>query len=119
MDIVEQIKLFLEPKSIALLGMSRQTGPNSYNIIAPLLKQGFQGKFYPVNPHTDEMMGIKTYPEVAQIDDEIDLALLFTSREITPKILQECADKGIKAAIMWARDLTMRLMIWEKSCKTR
>ncbi len=100
MDIVEQIKLFLEPKSIALLGISRQTDPNSYNIIAPLLKQGFQGKLYPVNPHTDEIMGVKTYPEVAQIDDEIDLALLFTSREITPKILQECADKGIKAAII-------------------
>ena len=46
MDIVEQIKLFLEPKSIALLGISRQTDPNSYNIIAPLLKQGFQKKLY-------------------------------------------------------------------------
>ncbi len=100
MDIVEQIKLFLEPRSIALLGISRQTDPNSYNIIAPLLKQGFQGKLYPVNPHTDEIMGVKTYPEVAQIEDEIDLALLFTSRKITPKILQECADKGIKAAII-------------------
>ena len=100
MDIVEQMKLFLEPKSIALLGISRQTDPNSYNIIAPLLKQGFQGKLYPVNPNADEIMGIKTYSEVAQINSKIDLALLFTSREITPGILQECADKGIKAAII-------------------
>ena len=100
MNIVEQMKLFMEPKSIAIVGVPRHTGEGSLNILENLLDYGFSGKIFPVNPNAREILGVKTYPTIRDVPDKIDLAVLLTPRSITPVKLEECLEKDIKAIVI-------------------
>ena len=51
------MKLFMEPRSAAVIGVSRHTGPGSFNILENLVKSGFAGQLYAVNPYVDDIMG--------------------------------------------------------------
>jgi len=100
MCVAEQVKKFIEPESVALFGVSRRTGEGAFNILEHLLSYGYQGKVYPVNPNATEILGVKTYSRVADIGDEVDLAIINLPRSLVPGIVRECADTGIKSIII-------------------
>lgn len=93
---------FFEPRSIAIVGASRTEGKVGYEILAALLKAGFPGEIYPVNPTADEILGRKSYPDLKSIGQTPDLAVLVIAAKHVPKVMQECADTGIKAVIIIA-----------------
>lgn len=95
-----EIKPFLEPKSVAIIGVSRVTGEGSFNILENLVNAGFSGKLYPVNPYADEILGMRAYPSIRDVPGDIDLAIISTSRSVVPSVVQECTEKGIKAIII-------------------
>lgn len=99
-SIIEQIKPFMEAESVALIGVSRKTGPGTYNVLEVMLNHPFRGRIYPVNPNAEEILGRKTYPSVASIPERVDLAVIATPRETVPQVVKECVDKGIKALIV-------------------
>ena len=103
MNTVDQMKLFMEPESVALIGVSRQTGLVAWNILENLLNSGYSGKVYPVNPKADEILGKKCYRSVKDIPEKVDLAVISTPRSEVPKIVRECTEKGIKAITVVAQ----------------
>ena len=103
MNGVETILPFMEPQSIALVGVSRNTGEDSFNILENLLNYGFSGKVFPVNPHTDEILGIKSYSNVKDIPEEIDLAVIASPRSTVLHLVQECAKKDVKGIVIVAQ----------------
>ena len=100
MNISEQITLFIEPKSIAIIGASRSSGQGSLNMVENLLSFGYEGKIFPVNPNATEILGIKTYSNVKDIPDHVDLAVIITPRLQTIDAVRDCAQKGIKALVV-------------------
>jgi len=94
------MKNFMEPKSIALIGITRKTGPGSFNFMEIMKNYGFTGKIFPINPHAEEILGEKAYPNVRAVNEKIDLAVISSPRETTLDILQDCVAAGIKAAIV-------------------
>ncbi len=100
MNIVEQIKPFIEPRSIALVGVSSRIGKYSFNILENILDIGYKGEIYPVNPGTTDILGKKTYPNITEIDADIDLAIISTPRSQVLDIVKECIKKEIKAVII-------------------
>ena len=92
--------VFMAPRSVAVIGVSRKTGEGSFNVIENMKEFGFQGKIYPVNPLASEIMGIKAYKGVLEIGEPIDLAIISTPREQIPRIVEDCAAVGIKGAIV-------------------
>ena len=95
----------MEPKSVALVGLTRTTGLGGWNTLEHILGYGYQGKLYPVNPAADEILGIKCYPSVASIPGEVDLAIILTpSHQVSP-LVRECTDKDIKAIIVVAQGM--------------
>lgn len=93
---------FFEPRSIAIVGASRKEGKVGYEILAGLLKAGFPGDIFPVNPTSDEILGQKVYPDLKSIGQAPDLAVLVIAAKHVPKVMQDCADLGIKAVIIIA-----------------
>ena len=91
---------FMDPESVALIGISRRSGPGSFNLMEVMSNFGYTGKIYPVNPNAGEILGKKAYPNVAAVKREIDLAVITSPRQTIPGILQECVDANIKAAIV-------------------
>lgn len=92
--------VFMEPRSVAVIGASRRSGKGSFNVIENMREYGFKGKIYPVNPSAEEIMGIKAYREVGEIGEAIDVAIIATPREEVPRIAEECARLGIRGAIV-------------------
>ncbi|MCD5412986.1 MAG: CoA-binding protein [Dehalococcoidia bacterium] len=100
MNRAEQMRLFLEPRSVALVGARRQVGKGSFNALENLLNQGFPGEIYPVNPHAEEILGQKVYHKVKCLPRGIDLAVVMVPREAVLQAVEECLGRGIKALIV-------------------
>ncbi|MFZ5648175.1 MAG: acetate--CoA ligase family protein [Bacillota bacterium] len=96
-DLFSQIKRFVEPESVAMIGVSSRTGPGSFNGMEYLIERGYKGRIYAVNPRGGEILGIKVYPTVTDIPEVVDLAVISTPRTAVPGIVRECVAKGIKA----------------------
>ena len=84
------MQLFMDPKSVALIGISRRSGPGSYNLMEIMSDFGYSGEIYPVNPNAGEILGKKAYPSVTDIKKKIDLAVITSPRKTTLSILQDC-----------------------------
>lgn len=97
MNARDELKFFMEPRSIALVGVPRRTGKLSLNSLENLLEYGFKGRIYPVNPSAREILGVRTYPSLRDIPDEIDLAVIATPRPTVLGVVEQCAEKGVKA----------------------
>ena len=94
------MKNFFEPKSVALIGISRKSGPGSLNLMERMIQFGFPGKIYPVNPNAKKILGKKAYANVRDVKEHIDLAVISSPRETTIPILEDCVVANIKAAIV-------------------
>lgn len=91
---------FFKPKSVALIGASREEGKTGHSILANLINCSFPGKIFPVNPKSSEILGIKTFQSVENIDSETDLAIIVIPPKLISSVLDDCAKKDIKAAIV-------------------
>lgn len=87
---------YFYPESVAVVGASRNPFRPNHNILANLVKLGFKGKVYPINPETTEILGVKTYPDLRSIEGPIDLAVVAVPYNLTPALLRDCVEKGIK-----------------------
>lgn len=100
MSIVDELRPIFKPESIAVIGASRSHLKIGYETLLNTLVGGFRGKVYPVNPEAVEIMGLKAYPSVLAIKDEIDLALIVVPAQYVAKVMRECAQKKVKGAII-------------------
>ncbi|MBE9593908.1 MAG: CoA-binding protein, partial [Proteobacteria bacterium] len=94
------MKKFMEPESVALIGISRKSGPGSFNVMENMIKFGFSGKIFPINPNAREILGKGAYPNVRSVKERIDLAVISAPREDTVSILKDCVASKIKAVIV-------------------
>ena len=99
MNVAEQLRLFMEPQSVALIGVPRST-ETGINTVEFILEYGYQGQLYPVNPSADNIVGIRAYPTVLDIPGSVDLAVISVPRQMVPGVVEECARKGIKAILI-------------------
>ena len=90
------LEKFLHPESVAIVGASRNPMRPNHNLVANLVRLGFQGKVYPVNPETDEIAGVKSYPDLKSIEGPIDLAVIAVPYNLAPRLLKESIERGIK-----------------------
>jgi len=96
---IKKLNSVFYPRSIAIVGASRQEGSIGQSLMANLIDCRFRGIIYPVNPKAKGILGIKAYPSVSEIPDEVDLAIVSVPSRIVPAVLEECGKKNIKGAI--------------------
>jgi acetyl coenzyme A synthetase (ADP forming)-like protein len=91
---------FFKPRSIAVIGASRQPGKVGYDTLKNLIDDNFEGKIYPVNPSAPDILGLKAYKSVGEVDDEIDLGLVIVPAEMVINAFRELIDKKVKGAVV-------------------
>jgi acyl-CoA synthetase (NDP forming) len=91
---------FLEPASVALIGVPRNTGLGSFNNAETLLRYGYAGKIFPINPKAGEICGLKTYPSIADVPQPVDLAVISVGRERVIPMLDQCVSVGVKRIVV-------------------
>lgn len=91
---------FFSPAGVAIIGASTNPRKLSHGILKNMLLYGYEGGIYPVNPKADEILGLKSYLDVSDIPDPVDLAVVVLPAPMTPAILRSCGERGIKAVII-------------------
>ncbi|MFW9899163.1 MAG: CoA-binding protein [Candidatus Thorarchaeota archaeon] len=95
------IHLFLNPKSVAIIGASRNPMKGGNWIVNNLTLNNFKGEIYPINPNSEgQIYGFDIKKSVLDIDKKVDLAIFYVPNWVIPSILEECIEKGIKGAII-------------------
>jgi acetyltransferase len=91
---------FFNPKSVAIVGASRQKGKVGYEILSNMIGAGFKGKIFPVNPNADEIDGVKCFPDLQSIGQIPDLVIIVVPANVVGAVMQQCADAGVKSVVI-------------------
>jgi len=96
----QPLDAIFNPQTVAVIGASEKPGSVGRTLLWNLISNPFGGTVYPVNPKRDSVLGIKAYPSLESIPDNIDLALIATPAPTVSSIVKDCTRKGVKGAII-------------------
>jgi acetyl coenzyme A synthetase (ADP forming)-like protein len=88
------------PRSVAVVGASRNPRKVGHAILNNLLRYGYRGKIYPVNPRPGKILGMKAVGSILDIDEGLDLAVIAIPAALVPRALRECVEKGVSSAVI-------------------
>jgi acetyltransferase len=97
------LQSFFTPNSIAVIGASTNTSKLGFAVLDNLVNGGFLTdgrRVHPINPSSDEILGLKAYADVNDVPDEIDLAIIVIPYPLVPDVLRTCGQKGIPGVII-------------------
>lgn len=94
------LEKFFNPRSVAVIGATENPENITSTIITNLLGMRYEGRLVPVNPHHDEVFGLKCYPSLPDIRERIDLAVISIPSDHVPAVLEQQAECGIKNSII-------------------
>jgi len=94
------LKSIFAPKNVAVIGATEKEGSVGRTILWNLISSPFGGAVFPINPKRSSLLGIKAYPSIKDVPDEVDLAVIVTPSTSIPGIIAECAEAGVKGAIV-------------------
>jgi len=93
-------KNLLYPESIAVVGASSNPQKVGNAVLKNILDGGFEGPVYPINPKSKTILGVKCYPSLLDVPNNIDSAVIVVNRDIVIPIIKDCSKKDVKAAIV-------------------
>ena len=96
----ESLKPFFHPRSIAVIGASRNRTHIGYRLLESLQGSRFAGTIIPVNPYATEIAGLPVFPSLRSIPGPVDLALIAVPPDAVLDVIDDCAAKHVTAAIL-------------------
>ncbi|MBA3367702.1 MAG: GNAT family N-acetyltransferase [Geodermatophilaceae bacterium] len=90
----------LTPRSVAVIGASNDPAKIGHAVLANLLAGGFRGTVYPVNTQADTVQGLPAYPNVLDVPDDVDLAVLTVPAEAVPQVVVHCRARGVRGIVV-------------------
>jgi acetyl coenzyme A synthetase (ADP forming)-like protein len=97
-----ELERLFKPEALAVIGASANPQKVGYKVVYNLVQNGFPNRLYPINPHTEEILGYKCYKSVLEVPDELDLAILAVPAAVVPQVVEECGRKGVKFLVVLA-----------------
>jgi len=94
------INRFFNPRSVAIIGASRRQETVGQLIVRNLVNGDFTGRVYVVNPNTSAVSGMPAYKSVAEIPDEVDVAIVAVPAEAVQEVVLDCAAKGVHGLVV-------------------
>ncbi|MBI4164169.1 MAG: acetate--CoA ligase family protein, partial [Acidobacteria bacterium] len=94
------LDVFFAPGRVAVIGATENPGSVGRNLFWNLISNPFGGAVFPVNPKRSHVLGVKAYPNVRAIPEQIDLAVVVAPAPAVPQVIRDCADAKVKAAIV-------------------
>ena len=90
----------LRPRSVAVVGASRQPGTIGWNILDNLLRHGFTGPVYPVNPSAASIHSIPAWPSLESLPGPVDLAVVVVPKQHVLGVAEQCAAAGVRGLVV-------------------
>ncbi len=102
MDLIQQLNHIFHPESIAIVGASANPDKLGYMCVSNLVKAGFGGRIYPINPTLSEVLGLRTYRSLEAVPDQIDLAIIVVPAHQTVSAVEGSVAHNAKGAVLIA-----------------
>ena len=103
---MDAISRLLKPRSVAVIGASADVTKTAGRPVSYLVKHGFAGKIFPVNPKASEICGLRCYPDLASLPEVPDVGIVLLGAERAQQAVRELAQLGCSAAIVLASGYT-------------
>jgi acetyl coenzyme A synthetase (ADP forming)-like protein len=97
MNTVASLRPMLSPRSVAIIGASRSEDAIGHRIVKFMQKAQYKGHIYPVNPKAGEICSLKSYANLREIPEPVDLAVIAVPRSKVLEVAKDCADAGVRA----------------------
>jgi acetyl coenzyme A synthetase (ADP forming)-like protein len=98
---VASLSPFFRPRSVAVVGASRDHTAIGHRLLDALVRGEFQGPVYPVNPKaTAAIRGLRAYPSVRDLPGPVDLAIVAVPRDAVLGVVDDCAARGVRALVV-------------------
>ena len=91
----------LRPKSVAIIGASDTPARIGGRPIRHMLKHGFKGRIYPVNPNRDTVQGLDAFASIKSLPEQVDAAIVAVPAAIAVDAVRECIEAGVKSAVIF------------------
>jgi acetyl coenzyme A synthetase (ADP forming)-like protein len=91
---------FFEPRSIAVVGASRDMAKVGGSVVANLRAAGFEGRIVPINPSAASVQGLPAAPSLLAVDEPVDLAVIAVPAPAVLPALKECVATGVGGAVV-------------------
>ena len=99
-DNLDRVRAIFEPTTVAVVGASQRHGSVGLSVFKNLLDGGFSGVIYPVNVRAHAVCGVRAYPSLSAIDDQVDLAVIIVPATQVTQVAREAGQKGVKGLIV-------------------
>ena len=99
MSAINLDKIF-HPQSIAVVGASQRPGSIGSAIMHNLIREGYPGKVYPINPRHKTIWEIEAFPSLSELESSVDLVIMATPIASAPQIVKECKKAGVGGVVI-------------------
>jgi acetyltransferase len=96
----QPLDAIFRPETVAVIGATEKAGSVGRTVMRNLISNPFGGTIFPVNPNRSNVLGIKAYPNIAEVPERVDLAVVAAPAPAVPDVIAECADAGVGGAII-------------------
>lgn len=100
MSTKKSLDSLLKPQSVAVIGASTSPAKLGYRILENIVKGGFGGEVYPINPKADAILDMKCHANVKDVPGDVDLAVVIIPARFVPQAIEDCGAKGVKGAVV-------------------
>lgn len=97
---IGDISFLFNPKSVAVIGASRTKGKPGNTIIRNLINLGFEGKIFPINPKAKDILNLKCYSSILDVEEDVDVAIIAVPSKHAVEVVRQCVEKGVKGLII-------------------
>ena len=95
------LEALLAPQSVAVIGASDEPARIGGRPIYQMLKAGFAGRIYPVNPRRRTVQGLRCYPDIASVPEPVDCAVVSVPAPVAVEVIAGCAEAGARSAVVF------------------
>ncbi len=98
--MAHQLDPLFTPSSIAVVGASNKENKVGYLVVRNLIDSGFAGPVYPVNRKEPQVQGLKAYPAVSDIPDQVDMVVSCVPARFVPTVIEEAGERGARSCVI-------------------
>ena len=99
-EAVQGIHRIFNARSVAVVGASSDPSKFGYMTLDSIIRGGFEGQIYPVNPKGGELLGLKVHPSLTEVPGQIDLVVVIVPAKFVPSVLREAGEMGVSSALI-------------------
>ena len=94
------LDVFFRPRNVAVIGATENQSGVGRSLVSNLMQTPFGGSIYPVNPNHSAVLGLRCYPNLHEVPEKVDLAVIATPARTVPGIIRECVAAGVGGAVV-------------------